>query len=498
MNVTGELAALNRLYENPRLYVEALSIRDKKKRVHRFGDVMTGEQRQILNLLDKKDEWGKPEVTRLALVKARQIGATTTVLLDRFARLSVSREPLLHMIASVKEPQADKLLAMLEVAHNQLPERYRRPSSRKECKWRWSPAPGAAQGPMILAQGARAVDSDRGNTYTSAHLTEFAFMPNGMDVLASASAAVGEGLLVIESTPSHYGDPLHQVAMSAEYPEEDGSSNGWEVLFFPWWSFPGYVKRVKGRVNWTFEERLLMRDKGLRQEQVMWRRSKIAELRGVRRFRREFPEELDDAWSLSDEAYYGDGELDVYHNILPTSGGLSDQWEEPRFTRNRYVVGVDVAEGVGGDYTVAIVMDAWTLRPVPKWASNRTGISHAAEAGVRLATKWGRALMHIEKNNHGHAYIQAVDALGYSNYMPHLTTEASKIQLYDVQRTAIVEKLVDTVDKTTLSELRRLLRSERGLAPSVPNRGGHHDDHSIAYGLALSAAHTLPRPSRGL
>ena len=162
------------------------------------------------------------------------------------------------------------------------------------------------------------------------------------------------------------------------------------------------------------------------------------------------------------------------------------------------MVGVDVAEGVGGDYTVAIVMDAWTLRPVAKWASNRTGISHAAEAGVRLATKWGRALMHIEKNNHGHAYIQAVDALGYSNYMPHLTTEASKIQLYDVQRTAIVEKLVDTVDKTTLSELRRLLRSERGLAPSVPNRGGHHDDHSIAYGLALSAAHTLPRPSRGL
>ena len=66
MNVTGELAALNRLYENPRLYVEALSIRDKKKRVHRFGDVMTGEQRQILNLLDEKDEWGRPEVTRLA------------------------------------------------------------------------------------------------------------------------------------------------------------------------------------------------------------------------------------------------------------------------------------------------------------------------------------------------------------------------------------------------------------------------------------------------
>ena len=70
----------------------------------------------------------------------------------------------------------------------------------------------------------------------------------------------------------------------------------------------------------------------------------------------------------------------------------------------------------------------------------------------------------------------------------------SKISLYDMLRSYIHEDLLPLLERATFTEMRNLVRSEKGLAPEHPPNG--HDDRVIALMLALRGLRDVSRPKR--
>lgn len=107
--------------------------------------------------------------------------------------------------------------------------------------------------------------------------------------------------------------------------------------------------------------------------------------------------------------------------------GVLCVWEYPRVRgQRRYILGVDVGDGIGGDYTVIDVIRLPTIEEpaeqVAQWVSNR----HDTKAAAFVCDAIGRfyadadgieALAAIETNNHGLAVQDTLQLhLGYSHF----------------------------------------------------------------------------------
>ena len=414
------------------------------------------------------------------MVKGRQLGFTTVLNADRYCELATSPNELHHGLFAVKRGTSEKLLQMMRTFHKGVPSKYRRSASYTR-----STIEFGITGAKAEAFSALTYDSDRGGTLTSAHLSEFAFYPDGIEMLASLTSSVNDGLVVLESTPNHWGDPLHQVIQSAQYGESlEEEAAPWHVLFIPWWHFPEYRRRLTRKPHFTDEELAFQAEHKLDKEQLWWRRQRIREMGDPILFRREYPPTIEAAYGDVQGAYFSTEQLATFGNVLRVSPGAQlEKWREPE-PGNPVVFGVDVAEGVGLDYSVAYAMDRRSLRPVAVISSNRMGIRAFAEMVAAQASRYGAKIV-VELNNHGHAFKAVLDGLGFTRYEAFKTSVKSKLKLYDVLRSHVDEGLVDTIYNLTLNEMKQLQRSSRGLAPRHPEGLQFHDDRVIAYGLAL-------------
>jgi hypothetical protein len=117
----------------------------------------------------------------------------------------------------------------------------------------------------------------------------------------------------------------------------------------------------------------------------------------------------------------------AYDPVKLIRGGVLAIWEYPRARgKRRYVMSVDVGEGLGGDYTVIDVLRVGTIEEpaeqVAQWASN----THSTQEVAFVCDAIGRlypdedgieALAAIEINNHGLAVQDTLQLhLGYSHF----------------------------------------------------------------------------------
>jgi hypothetical protein len=483
-------AQLTALFADRTRHVESLQIRDKRKKLRRFGDLMYPSQRAAVDLFAKQN--------RIAVVKGRQMGFTTALNAERYCELATATDPLHHGVFAVKQKTSGKLLHMMKGFHDGVPSAFRR-SCAFALREGWTvSATFGGSGAKAESFSALTFDSDRGQSLSSAHLSEFAFYRDGMEMLASLSSAVNEGLLVLESTPNHWGDPLHTIVRQAQYgvAEDD---HPWKVLFLPWWDFPEYSHQLPPNATgtrFTAEDRAYQQLHGITDAQLYWRHRRIREMGDPGLFRREYPATIDEAYGEVDGAYFSSMQLETYTKIREISPGR--YWTRFADVRdgNPVCYGVDIAEGVGLDYSVAYGLERATLQPVGVLASNRLGIRQFAEEVV-VRAKRDNARIVFELNNHGHAFKMVLDGLGFFDYEAFKTSMKSKLKLYDCLRSHIDERLVEDIDNLTMTELRQLKRSEKGLAPSHPDGAEFHDDRVIAYALALWGLRhrQLSRPS---
>ena len=437
---------------------DAAPVQLKNGSIVAFKTVKSAQQQELLDAMDAHP--------RVAVVKARQIGISTVCRIHQVV-YALTHPNVRCAILSNKQRSARELGQIDDLILKLSPRRVKRRTADE----------------IELTNGSRilrfsgASRNDRGYTIDHLHVTEYAFIDRGPDVLASVLAAMSpRGKVIIESTPSHYGDSLHQLI------QEESS---WKSIFFPWYSFPEYQADASGY-------KLTPNDTGLTPEQAAWRYAKVQEYAGdLRRFRREYPSSITEAYSLAGGTYLDDTihvPVSTYVSEVRGEKTIQKLTSHKKNPQYQYVIGYDPAGGTGGDYACATVYCRNTGEVVQTIASNRTSIGDFTRYLIQVSDTWNRAHIHVESNNHGHAAETTLQYEKFPRYSTATTTMSSKIQGFDTLRRCLYNGTITSIDPTTAKELRTLEVSNKGLAPSAAI--GCHDDHVMALCLAITYAET--------
>lgn len=183
-------------------------------------------------------------------------------------------------------------------------------------------------------------------------------------------------------------------------------------------------------------------------------------------------------------------------------------WQKPK-DFDVYAIGVDVAEGIGGDASVASVINCTTGLHVATYWSNTIDVDNYTVDLVKLGNWYNKAYINPECNNHGHAVISllggSVGSFAYPNLyrryeMDAYTAKRTKVIGYKTTRQTkprLIENLKSafkcgdlyTYDRYTIQELGCFVRDERNGALSA--KGNAHDDRVMALALAWEQARLL-------
>ena len=425
---------------------------------------------------------------RIAVIKARQVTATTGAKMVLHHLAYVSQHASMHAIVSMRADSATALLDDHRRWMHHPPTLLQRPHS-----------PGRTQitftdtGASLQAFTSRSTTGLRSFQPAAALISEAAYAPDLSEVIAQADAAVGEGLLIIESTSRNPGDHFSSILLGA--PE-----NGWHVLTLWWWEHPAYTD-ADSYIPEDFEASLEEGELELREAynltlgQLHWRRRKVLSI-GPFKFLREYPASLDDCFMTREGGYLEDqllrGIYIVEHLAIGQHSGKEIEAPHPH---DRYVVGVDISGGVGGDYSTLCVVSVATMQPVFTMRSNTSTPATWAHDVIRVASRYNNALVLAESNNHGHAFLLEMANCRYRNLWCHpstskawTTTLQSKLDAFDTLREAL--PIIKIMDRATWLELRSLTIPAGKLTPEAPPGG--YDDSAIAVALAYRALRDIP------
>ena len=241
----------------------------------------------------------------------------------------------------------------------------------------------------------------------------------------------------------------------------------------------------------TDQEKALVERYGLDNEQLYWRRQQIATL-GIEKFRREYPACMDDAFFFASSTYFNPDDLLKIEAIPFTD--TERIYEEP-LEHDRYAIGVDVAAGVGSDYSAITVVSMSTNQPVYHYRSNTISPTDFSDVVLRVAQKYNEAKVLCESNNHGHVVLYRLRHLGYRNLwlshkgMDWVTSVKSKLDAFETLREYVNAGMITCLDMQVLAELRALVVLR--VTPEAPK--GMHDDMAMSMALAYRCLRDIPR-----
>jgi hypothetical protein len=460
---------------DPLEFISRLKIIDKKG--VRVNLIPNQEQIEIVQALEEEDE-------DLLILKGRQIGSSTIIVAWLFWKSYVSTEPTTLATMSHKTNSARHLLGIIKNMHDTLPKALQRGISvdnGTELRF-------ADTGAGVIAVSAEGKGGLRSFSCNALHISEFAFADNPEELKATAIAALNGGKMVMESTANHWGDGVQQEWMRAEKGEAE-----WRRLFFPWFAHKAYTLPIplddEGEpleLEWRPDEEALQARYDLADGQLLWRRQRIGKL-GLEKFRREFPASPEEAYTVAGSTFFHEEDFtDV--EIITTDDYHWSVFEEPHHG-DAYAVGVDVAAGIGRDYSVIFVMSKMTGSPCAVWRSNRTEPTTLAEQIIDIAVEYNYAHVLVESNNFGGIVLNQMRHEGWRHFWKSsdgkdwVTSAKTKAQIFEGLRTKLTRSEIRHIDRATYDELRAITVSERGTIELQRNEGAHSDS---AMSLALA------------
>jgi hypothetical protein len=239
----------------------------------------------------------------------------------------------------------------------------------------------------------------------------------------------------------------------------------------------------------TEEETALTNSYGLTAEQIGWRRQQWASLRGLAA--QEFAEDPVACFRASGECVFELESIELAlastsEPLVARDNGRLKIWLPAQAGRD-YLIGVDPAGGgILGDYSCGEVID----RELGTQCAELRGHWPPRELARKLAElgeEYNRALLAVEKNNHGHAVLLALEDLGYANLFTQkgevgwLTTERSRPPMIEGLARAVFEDSRLFRSSILLNEFRTFVRFVDGKTGAT---AGAHDDCVIAMGIA--------------
>jgi len=470
---------MQRFREDPRSFFKFLHVFDKEQgKVVPF--VLNDEQEILLDAL--------LEHNRVVVCKARQIGCSTLIRAYFLWKTYVSVEPETSVILSYTRDSADHLHSIDKGFYLGLPKPLQRKLSKQSSRTLTFKDTKATL--RSFTAGGKA-GSTRSFTFTSAHISEFAFFDDQDDLLANVMASVGEGQIVIETTPNGPGDKYHELVLGSP-------GNGWHVCFFPWHKHKKYKKKSQfGHPNvpdMDENELKIQKDNGLSKAQMYWRRTQISTM-GIEKFKREYPSSIDEAFMTNSKMFYPTDIVDTC-SILPMKGKI---WEDDeQIIGDRYYMGVDVALGTGKDYSAIVIISGTTLQPAYIYRDNTILPEDLAEKVWNLYHEYHEPKTIVEADGPGHTVLYRLKEWRVKNLYKGKTGKdwytrgENKLKIFDHVRSLLCNEMIDAFPQPLWSEMRNCQTSTKG----IPGHGkGGHDDVLMAFCLAQWFAYLEPTPT---
>lgn len=228
---------------------------------------------------------------RALVLKGRQMGISTYIG-GRFYHKTTHRRGNRTFILTHEQVATDNLFQMVERFHDNCPILLKPQTGAANAKELSFPL--LDSGYQVGTAGSKAVG--RSNTLQMFHGSEVAFWPNASGHFAGVVQAVADRPgteIVLESTANGVGGEFHKRWQQAE-----AGIGDYVAIFIPWFWDEGYARAELGFAA-TDDERELAELYGLTNDQLAWRRNKIAELGDETLFKQEYPSNADEAFQMT-------------------------------------------------------------------------------------------------------------------------------------------------------------------------------------------------------
>lgn len=478
------------------------------------------------------------------ILKARQFGFSTLIGVLFFLN-TINTPNTNTVVIGYNSRNARALFSMVQTMYRYLPE-HKKPvtkyANRTEFYW-----------PELESRyyvgSAETMTFGRGDTIHNLHASEVSFWPDAETLMGGLMESVpADGNAYIETTANGVGDWYH-----GEYSLAEAGQSVFTARFFPWFRHPEYRRLVSPDFTRTKAEATLAATFGLDDEQLEWARWKRKARKKL--FPQEYPSTSAEAFLTSGNPYFDRDFLmelarqlaDPAFDPLPSVDIPSAQypklaaarthvfqhdvkgqaavgemqalsvWETPVPGR-QYVIAADTAEGINDrgdhDFDSADVFDAETWTQVAhlhgRWDTHEYGLILA-----QLGFWYNTALLGVERNNHGHAVINAI--LYTANYPEARSGHASGLyfhQEYDEKKnptamrpgwpvsaqskffaldglaTSLTDRDIHLRSRLTVSQLMNYVKKPGGKAGG---EGRSHDDCVSSVSIADALLKMRPR-----
>ena len=407
---------------------------------------------------------------RTVICASRQVGKSTLMTVVCLWYALFTSDFNIAILAN-KEDQAKEILERIKLAYEEIP------NFIKAGVWDFTKEQVKLTNGSKIFVSTTSADAIRGKSVNLLFIDEFAhvrkeiaddFFKSIIPTLSSSK----KSKLVIVSTPKGVENKFYEIFSNAEK-----KKSNWEYIKIFWHQIPGRDEAWK-------KEQL----EAIAYDMSMWNQEFDLHFLedGTSALNGAILEALKNMCRVPDFTYdFGDYQI----------------WTEPKPDRI-YSIGVDAAEGVGQDYSVAQILDITDpkdIRHCATFATNRLQPYVFAEKLNQIARAWGRPFLCIESNKEGSQVIDALwEVHKYDNIITY-TMKNDKRSAYqkmgifchsNSKYTGItnmkyfVEHLqaVKIYDINTVKEFETFVRKEN---KTWAAKKGYHDDRIMSFIWAL-------------
>jgi hypothetical protein len=356
-------------------------------------------------------------------------------------------------------------------------------------------------------------EAGRGITPTIAHLSEVAFWLHDEKILAGLFQGISQAdgtEVILESTANGVGNSFHRLWIDAV-----AGKNEYIPIFVPWFLMSEYRRAAPEGFERTDEEEILVTRYNLDDDQLYWRRLKIAES-GTDKFKQEYPSTPEEAFIVSGSNVFN---IEKLAKLIPqpilaqrefnfesmmmedARQGSIEIFKYPTFDQS-FAIAADVSLGVGKDHSAAVVMNA-EREVCAVYRNNMIDPSKFGDLLFYLGRYYNNALMGVESNSMGIATLNRLAQMGYVNMyyqtkmanvskeeglrMGWRTTTASKPAIIGFLKNAIEQEEIWIPSRIMIGELMNYVADDNGRTNAIV---GHNDDTVIALAIALEMIRT--------
>lgn len=422
------------------------------------------------------------ETNRNIILKARQFGVTTQESLKLLDTTLFNRNTTCVLLAHEDDGIA-KIFNIPKTAYHFMPENLKPRIDRG----------GGSKYEMYFPEINSRFYCDlesRGDTISRLHVSEAAFMDKSR-LNATLQAVPLNRKVTIETTPNGLDNFFYEMWFDDLSP--------YKKMFFPWFFHEEY--RIEtGKLSYTEDEKVFIAackslfKKEITKEQIAYRRFKQAELKNE--FIQEYPENdltcfIHSGRNVVDQALFTELINEASDPIDRHEGAEIYLRRDPKKT---YVIGADVSQGIGADYSTANVVCLEDLEEAAFFRGHLTPFMFAKKlksladfftSGSKLP------LLAVELNNHGHAvllelkenikYRKLYHREDHEDEPGWLSTSTTRPVMIDQFIEEVSKRAIKFNSKETLKETRSLIE-DKGKIQAPPCK---HDDCVVSAGIAV-------------